>query len=323
MDAKREQALVGLFVLIASGLFLFTVFALTGAFGRGTAAYRAHFRFAGGLEPGATVRFGGIKVGRVEGLRLDPKDPTRIEMTFGVQPEIRIKTDSIAKIYSLGALGDNYLEITTGTAEAGFLPPGSEVKSEEYVGFSELSAKLSELGPEAKQLIQNLNQRVTELQETIARVNDVLNEQNRANLNASLRNVRGMLEENRPKLQSTMTNVEAASAKVGPALDEFKKTAERADKALANIDSVILENREDVRKAVAELRRTLVSASSLVDQLDRTMNYNAENIDEMLENIRLTTENLKQFTDTIKARPYTLIRATSPPDRKPGAPSQP
>ena len=74
MDAKREQAMVGLFVLVAGAVLIATVFALSGAFGGAAATYRAYFPFAGGLEPGAAVRYsGGPKVGRVEKLQLDPQ----------------------------------------------------------------------------------------------------------------------------------------------------------------------------------------------------------------------------------------------------------
>jgi len=63
MEAKREQAMVGLFVLIAVAVLVATVFALTGAMGGTGATYRAYFPFAGGLEPGAGVRYaGGPKV---------------------------------------------------------------------------------------------------------------------------------------------------------------------------------------------------------------------------------------------------------------------
>ena len=58
--------------------------------------------------PGAMVRYGGMKAGKVEAVRVDPKDSTRIEIDFSVQRDIPVKTDSIAKISSLGALSDNY-----------------------------------------------------------------------------------------------------------------------------------------------------------------------------------------------------------------------
>jgi phospholipid/cholesterol/gamma-HCH transport system substrate-binding protein len=50
MQPKREQALVGLFVLIAVALLLATVFTVSGAFGRSTTKFHAYFPFAGGLE---------------------------------------------------------------------------------------------------------------------------------------------------------------------------------------------------------------------------------------------------------------------------------
>ena len=78
MESKREQAFVGMFVLIAAGVLIATVFAITAALGRSSKSYHAYFPFAGGLEPGATVRYsGGPKVGRVERLRIDPQNPSR------------------------------------------------------------------------------------------------------------------------------------------------------------------------------------------------------------------------------------------------------
>ncbi len=323
MDAKREQAMVGLFVLVAAGLLLATVFALSGTFGRSGTSYHTYFKFAGGLEPGAAVRYGGIKVGRVERVGVDPRDSTRIEIGFSVRPDTPIKTDSIAKITSLTALGDNYLEIGTGSASAPRAPAGSVLQSADYVSFADFTAKFYDLQPATQQLLENLNQRLTELQETIARVNDVLSPQNRANLSASLGNIRGMLEENRPRLSSTMGHVDTASAKLGPLLDDFKKTLARTDKAVADIDATIGENRQDLRQSIAELRDALATTKSLTSQLDQTLNVNAENIDELLDNLRHTAENLKSFTETIKARPSTLIRSSSPRERTPGGVTRP
>lgn len=320
MDAKREQALVGLFVLIASGLLLGTVFALSGAFGGGGATYRTYFKFAAGMQPGTPVSYAGIKVGRVEQLRIDPQKPGQIEVVFRVSPGTPIKTDSTAKIISFSALGENQLEVTSGSPQAPRAPDNAVLPSKEFFGISQLADTLESLSPEARKLVENLNRRVEELQVTIARVNDLINDQNRTNVSKSLGNLNSMLEENRPKLKATMTNVEATSAKMPALLDDFKKTVKDADQAVVKIDAMLGENRPDIRASIAELRKTLASATEMVDQLTRTLDYNSENIDETLENVRHATENLKEFTDTIKARPYTLIRSSSTPDRKPGEP---
>jgi phospholipid/cholesterol/gamma-HCH transport system substrate-binding protein len=325
MEAKKEQAIVGLFVLVASGLLITVVFLMTGVLGSAVAGtYTASFKFAGGLEPGATVRYaGGPKVGRVEKLAVDPKDPTRIEVTFSVRDGIPVKTDSTVKIAALSALGENYLEVSAGTPAAAAARPGTRLNSKDYFGFSDLSELLGDMGPKAEGLLAELKNRALELKETINRVNDLLNAQNRANVQASLGEVRGMLEENRPRVRKTLSNVEAASAKVAPLMDDFKKTVADANKAINHIDELLGENRPDVREAVKELKKTLASATELTDQLNRTMVTNSDNIDEMLENMRLTTQNLKQFTDTIKSRPSSLIRSPGGKDRRPGETPKP
>jgi phospholipid/cholesterol/gamma-HCH transport system substrate-binding protein len=46
---------------------------------------------------------------------------------------------------------------------------------------------------------------------------------------------------------------------------------------------------------------------------------NSDNLDEIIDNLRHTTENLNSFTETIKTRPYTLLRDSSPKPHKPGS----
>jgi len=104
MEAKREQAFVGFFVLIAAALLIFTVFGVTGAF----QALRRRFTQvpnAAGLEPGASVHYaGGQKIGRVEKMQIDPGDPSLIDMTFSVKSDLPVK--AIARCHSeLQSLG--------------------------------------------------------------------------------------------------------------------------------------------------------------------------------------------------------------------------
>jgi phospholipid/cholesterol/gamma-HCH transport system substrate-binding protein len=303
---------------VAAALLIGTVLSVAGTFRRGNIPHRAYFKFAGGLEPGAAVRFGGMKAGSVQAVRVDPDDSTRIEVDFNVARDIPLKDDSVAKIASLSALGDNYVELTTGTRQAAAAAPGSVVRSTESTSFSNLGNMVGELEPMVQQVLQNLNQRLNELQVTVARANDLLNDQNRASVSASLGNVNSMLAEDRPKVSATLSNVQTASTRLVPLLDDLKKTMAQANDALGHVDAVVLENRQDLRSSVTELRQTLLTASSVMDQLDRTLDYNAENIDQTLENVRVTTQHLKDLTETLKRRPYTLIRADRPRERKPG-----
>lgn len=319
MDSKREQAMVGLFVLVAGAVLLATIFALGGAFSGAATTYRVYFPFAGGLEPGATVRYaGGPKVGRVEKLRLDPGNASRIEITFSVRSGLPVKTDSHVKIMSLSPLGDNHLEIVPGSEKAPLASAGATLQSDPYVDFNALTAKINELAPQAQQLLVTLNDRTTELKVTIERVNDVLNDQNRSNLAGTLADTRGMIAENRAPVRSTMQRLNSASQRLEPLLQDLHKTSEQARQALDHADAMIGEDRPEIRQALIDLRKSLARVTDLTSRLDKTLDTNSENIDETLDNLRHVSENLKEFTDTIKTKPYTLIRSSSPPEHKPG-----
>jgi phospholipid/cholesterol/gamma-HCH transport system substrate-binding protein len=319
MNPRSEQALVGLFVIVATAVLVGTVFAISGAFGRSTHTYHSFVTFAGGIESGSGVRYsGGPKIGRVDRVLIDPQNPARIEITFKVQSDLPVKTDSRIKIMSLSPLGDNHLEVLPGTPKAALAPDGAQLTAENYVDFNAITAQINDLGPHATELIATLNARATELKVTVDRVNDLLSVQNRANLSATLANTRGMLEENRPALHSTLQHINSVSEKLEPLLQDFQKTSAEANKAIDHIDSLIGENRADIRQAVAELRRTLTNTTDLTAHLNQTLDVNSENIDELLDNFRHVSENLKEFTNTIKSRPYTLIRSSNPREHKTG-----
>jgi len=318
MRSRREEVWVGLFVLVAVALLVATVLAVTGTLGRGNIPHRAYFKYAGGIEPGAAVRFGGMKAGSVRAVHVDASDPTRLEVDFDVARSIPLKTDSVAKITSLGPLGDNYLELTTGSRQADMARPGSVVQSAESFSFSDLGDMVGGLQPLVQATLQKLDQRLDELQVTVARANDLMSDRNRANLSASLGSVNSMLAEDRPKISATLGNMQTASNRLTPLLDDLKKTMAQASDALGHIDGVVLENRKDLRTSVNELQQSLRTASSVMDHLDRTLDYNSDSLDQTLENLRVTTINLKELTATLKRRPYTLIRADNPRERTPG-----
>jgi phospholipid/cholesterol/gamma-HCH transport system substrate-binding protein len=319
MQPNHERALVGMFVLTAVAVVFATVFTMSGAYGRSTTKFHAYFPFAGGLEPGAAVRYaGGPKVGHVESVQFDPQNPERVDVVFSVQSDLPVKSDSSVRIMSMSPLADNHVEILPGSPQAPRAVNGALLASQKYIDFNALTAQLNDLNPQVQSLLRNVNDRASEVKETIARVNDLLSPQNRANLAATLAGTRGMIEENRPQVKTTLQNVNALTEKMQPLLEDFRKTSDQADQALAHIDAMVGENRADVRQAVLELRRTLTNMTDATARLDQTLDVNSEDIDELLDNVRHVTENLKEFTETIKTRPYTLIRATNPREHKPG-----
>ena len=313
MSPKSEQTLVGLFVLVAAGLLLVAVFAIHGSFGQTPKTYHAYVHFAGGLEPGSIVRYAGIpKVGRVESLHVDPSDPSRIDIAFSVQPDLVVKTNTKVKIMSLSPLADNHLELLPGSGQAGVAPAGSLLPSEEYLDFNVLMAQINSVGPQAQHLMATLDDRAGELKATLERVNDVLNAQNRANLSATLAQTRGLITDSRPQVKTALQHVNELSEKLTPAIADLRRTSDEATKVLAHVDSTLSEDQPEIRQALTQLQGTLRSLAELTGQLNQTLDVNSENIDQLLDNMLHVTQNLKEFTQTIKTRPYSLIRASNP-----------
>jgi len=336
MEANRERTLVGLFVLIAGGLLFGTLLELSGGVGNPAVPHRTYFKFAGGVQPGAPVRFGGLAVGKVTRVRVDPANSTRIEIAIAVNKDAPLKTDSVAKITALGPLTDNYIEISTGSEGAAPAQPGSILQSTEAYGLPQLSDAAQTMVPEVQKALQKLNQNLDGLQVTIARANDVLSNSNRTNIASSLSgiaqtvaearpkvadsldNLNGILADARPKVFVSLTNVQQLTAKLDPVVDDFKTTIKRANDTLSQVDATLLDNRPDLRASITGLRETVTKSSILLDQLSQTLDQNADNIDGLLENIRMSAENLRVLTETVARSPASLIRGVKAKDRQPG-----
>ncbi len=336
MDAMRERTLVGLFVLIAGGLFFGTMIVISGGLTGATVPHRAYFKFAGGVQAGAPVRYGGMVVGKVQRIRVDPGNSTRIEIELAVNRDAPLKTDSVAKISTLGPLTDNYIEISTGSEHAALAPPGSTLLSAEAFGLPQLGDAVQAMLPDVHTALQKLNQNLDGLQVTLTRANDVLNDRNRANIGSSLNhlehlvadvqprvtksldNLDGLLADARPKVATSLTNVQELTGKLGPLLNDLKITTTRANDTLAHVDSTLTENRPDIRASVTGLRDTVAKSAVLLNELNQTLDQNSANIDDLLDNLRMTTENLRILTETLKRSPASLIRGINVLDRKPG-----
>lgn len=119
MAASRRSAAEllagGIVILIALG-FLVYALANTGRVQVGGTTLTASFDNLGGLASGADVRIAGLKVGSVIASRIDPKTYQAV-LTFTVQPDVQLPTDSSATISSGGLLGGAFVSLSPGGAD--------------------------------------------------------------------------------------------------------------------------------------------------------------------------------------------------------------
>lgn len=91
-----------------------------------TSTIKAWLPDVGGLKNGAAVTMGGMTVGEVKKIAFASERRDLIEVTMRIRADVqeRLRQDSVAKVRTQGMLGDRYVEISIGGAEAEpFLEP--------------------------------------------------------------------------------------------------------------------------------------------------------------------------------------------------------
>ena len=301
------EAKVGAFVLGCFSILAFTLIYLINAqFGGHTVPYRTYLRYAGGLEPGASVLFGGINVGKVTAVQPAVSDPTKIEILVDVKQDTPVNEKSLAKLGLVSVMSGAALSITTGGNDARRLPPGSTISSREAASLDEIAGKMAVVADNANGLITQARGELEgisgDARSLLANLNTVTGKPNRQRLRAVLDNVNEMLATERPKIDRLT--------------DQLNALSQHADDTIQNVNGTVSDVREPVRKDLAELQSTLLQAKQLLADMQVLVRANDYKFDDTIENLRTATQNLDELTDSVKQRPWSLIRVKQPEDRK-------
>jgi len=301
------EAKVGVFVLSCFAILAFTIIYLLNAqYSGGSVQYRTYLRYAGGLAPGASVLYGGMNVGKVTAVRPWSVDPTRIEILLEVQKNTPLNEKSVAKLGFVSVMNSAALSITTGTIEAKRLPPNSTIASQEAASLDEIAGKLAGVADSANALI---TQAQGELNGITGNVNHLL---------ANLDTMTG--PRNQKKVQAILENIDRVVADARPKIerltDQLTRVTDHADETIQNVNGTVTVLRDPMRKDLAELQSTLEEARGLLQSMQIIVRANDYKIDDTVENLREATDNLNQFTNSLKQRPWSLVRVKQPEDRQ-------
>ncbi|MEM7042510.1 MAG: outer membrane lipid asymmetry maintenance protein MlaD [Pseudomonadota bacterium] len=125
MNRNFLETVLGAVVLLVAAGFLYYAYQNNDGAESGSYALVAQFDRIDGLDNGADVRIGGIKVGSVTSQVLDPAT-YRAQVGFTMQDDVELPLDSSAAIMSDGLLGGKYLSIEPG-GDIDMLEAGDEV----------------------------------------------------------------------------------------------------------------------------------------------------------------------------------------------------
>jgi phospholipid/cholesterol/gamma-HCH transport system substrate-binding protein len=137
MGKNILETLTGAAVLAVAGAFLYYAYSTSNI--RNVQGYEliASFSSVAGVSPGSDVRIGGIKIGSIASMTLDPKTYHAV-LHLQIRDDVAVPADSSAAIVSDGLLGSKYVKIEPGAEER-------SLKSGQAIPYTQSSVNLEEL----------------------------------------------------------------------------------------------------------------------------------------------------------------------------------
>jgi len=324
----KTEAKVGFFVLVSAAILLSSVYYVTQQQIRGAnVPYKTFLKYAGGLEPGADVLFGGIKVGTVTTVHPDPRDPTRIEIDLNVRDGTPLNANSVAKLGSVTVVTSPVISISTGSNDAARIAAGGVIPSEESISLDDTQRKIVALADSARTLLDSVQKDVNSLSNDADRLIGNLNEMtgapNQQRVNEILENADSMIARISPKIdqiadqvQKLTNDADGVITKAGPVVENANATLSNANATVSNANDTITALRGPLQTDLAELNKTLEQARGLIGDLRAAVRVKDQDVTYTLENVRMITDNLNELTESLKQRPWSLIRIRQPKDRQ-------
>ena len=142
MGNKTFETIMGALVLIVAAAFMSFAYQSSNLKTFEGYTIKAKFTTIAGVGLGSDVKIGGIKIGAITEMVLDPESYQAV-ITFNIRNGIKIPVDSSAAVVSDGLLGNKYVKIEPGADEKS-LAAGEAIKySQSSVNLEELIGKVA------------------------------------------------------------------------------------------------------------------------------------------------------------------------------------
>ena len=287
---------------------------------RGQVPYTTHLRYAGGLEPGAAVLFGGIKMGQVTAVRPWSEDPTRIEIAFTVKFGTPVNQKSTARVGAISVMAPPALMISTGSSEGRRLIAGDVVPSAETPSLEEIEGRVAKVVESADALLGELRKEIPPLtgdaRTLLANLNQLSGALNQKRIGQILANAETLVERESPKIAQITDQISNLAKHADSVIGSVEPVLSHVDQAVSNVDNTVTAIRQPLTKDLTELESTLQAAHTVLADVQGIVGSNESDISDTIRNLRSASENVHVLSESLKERPWSLIRTKQAADRR-------
>ena len=305
MEREANYVAVGAFVLlVALAGSLFVYWYSDSREHRDYHRYEIYFTGSvSGLEKGAAVRYLGVPVGRVNDLRIDPRDSSRAEVVVDIDATTPISEHTVAELQLQGVTGLLYIDLSEDRAGTRAAPPVASLRYPVIRSApSRFDVFLAGL-PEVLAAVGNL----------VDRASRVLSDDNVAAVTEAI----GNLDKAAGGLPRTVHDLNALISELRGATSELAATASAAHGMLTSVDP-------EVRSAAQRLHAIADNLADASGQLDKAITENRQDIraftrdglpeiERFVREGRAAARDIRELSNSLRENPAQLLY--QPPER--------
>jgi ABC-type transporter Mla subunit MlaD len=260
-----------------------------------------------GLQVGGSVNYHGIKIGRVETIKLNPKDVSKVILTISVDAKTPIKSDVEATLVPVGITGLKSVELRGGTNQAALVEPGSYLRTGTST-FDDISGRAVSIAEKIDLIAANISK--------------MTNDENQKNIAEILRQTSLLLSDTRENLSGTLHSLSVIAANASEitssASSNLTKFTDNANQNMTLLTTSTISNMDKVtnsatgqmesmglnlNKSITELNTntnllledTRYRVNAVGEHSDQMIIQTTKNIGDIAANINLTLDRINQI----------------------------
>ena len=246
-----------------------------------------------GLDTGSQVKLGGVRVGRVLGVKAPVKSGDPVTIEIGLKRGTSIYKGTKALIAQVGFVGDIYLLLLIDKTTDETIRAGEVIPLEEKVSFDVLMSKMDGLSQSVDTLLRDMN------------------------MLFSQKNIKGI----ETLIGNTNNAIVSGSTNIDKMAFSMKVTTEKLDRVLNEIEDLVRGNKTEVSQLIRKAREDIEKAGDMIKSIestaksvektsksaDRIIDLQSRNIESLLNTMTKTTEELQELLQEIKNKPWSMI----------------
>lgn len=300
--SHAQRARLGLFMLIGIIILItFLAIPLWFKIAEKTKIYHSYFKgeSVSGLTEGAEVKFHGVLIGKVDEIKYEKDDLTKVKVTLRIKDEFPMKKDMYVQTMLTGITGMLFIEIMGGTNEADNLEEGSVIPSNRSL-MATITGKAETIINKVELLINHLNMITSP--DSLTAIKNIFD------------NVEG--------ITFTAQNfVNDISPNIVDITRSAKNTMEKVDVITSNVKSITGKFDREVdmsqfARILNQMEITTKSMKNLAENLDMTIMQSREDITVSMQNLRETLENANELSRILVENPSLILKGDPQKQRR-------